>query len=340
MSSLEFSNGHYVNQNNIGFLCGLGMDLDSVKKTLETLSLASKRYTTLIFSIFVTIIAILAIILFVLVDPVIAACIILFELSIFSVIIILDIRNNFINRKVLNYILDTQINSKQSSFKFSAGAFCYISAKSTSSLSVSERNSRLVNYTTSNDREPELERVVYFYLHKEHKYDPGMFRSNIECIHMLKPEEIQILDQMNLGRLQFQNSIFCKACGYSFLAILLYLGLIGGSIYLLVNIRMDAVPLLISIYASILVCVGIFIAIIICISNHLSKPFYERMDYLNNENYKTKGVYTNIGFMRYYLFSFKLQEVDLELPGTVDINGLPKPPAFLQVKQFVEKLLE
>ena len=339
MSKLVFNDGHYVNQDNIGFLCGLGMDLDSVKKTLETLSLASKKYTTLIFSILVTILVILTILLFILIDPGIAACIILFEFSIFIGIIILDIRSNQINRKILNFILDTQINSKQSSYRFSAGFFCYISAKSTSSLSVSERNFKLVNYNTSNDREPELERVVFFYLHKEDKYDPGVFRANEDCLNMLKQEEIEILNQMNFERIKFNDSIFCKALGYSFLVILLYTGLLFGLIYLILSSRMDTVPLLISMYASILISIGIFISLLICINNHLSKPFYERMDYLNNENYKNKGVYTNIGFMRYYLFSFKLQDVDLESPGTVDINGLPKPPAFEQVKMFIEKLL-
>ena len=340
MKNLIYNQG-YLNEQNKAFLCELGIDLTTVTKILETLSLATKKNTTLLVLIFSVIHIVLAILfIFNLNDKneeISSLAVIIEMISSFGffIIVYFDIKENLINKKVLNYILDNQLNSKQNLYKFRANAFCIIFSERINCLPETERINSLETCSCLNNKNLEVEEIIYLYFNNNKDNNVNICTNNENLIN----SEVQnFLNQVNLERIEFQKKIFSKVKCYFILSILIFVFVILLSFIMFIDYLRDTSSI-IWLIVIFLFCFSILILVTRFYTNYLNKPFYERIEYLNNEACKNFGIYISLEFLTNYLFIFKFQDIDSEAIGFIDINSLPKPPKFESVKNFVKMLL-
>ena len=121
---LSFTNATYLNQENLFLLSSSGIELTKATILLETLTLATKRFTCL-----QTILEIvLGLIFYGLLPnrPLLDFAILGWLGLLFLFLIFNDIEANSINQKHLTYILETQFNTIQTKFNFKANVWCYV----------------------------------------------------------------------------------------------------------------------------------------------------------------------------------------------------------------------
>jgi len=327
--SLQWKGGNYVNQENLNLLSGIGLNTEEANETLKDLSLASKHNTVINHIIYIVMILIIGVIYFIFMEPELAGLLTIFIFLIFIPVMIADFYITTINRRVLTYMLEKGLNTKQTAYHFSASAFCFISGSSSinmSSRNIEDSERRLISsgHASHGSSDIEIEKVIFLYKYKASRYDPGFLTFSPGAGPFASLTEKNIVINLDARIKEFNNKIFCAICGWVILTLLGYMALIAGGVFLIVdNFKSeDAVVMVGAILLVIYISMIIYFFIIYKIGVSYNQKFVEEYASTNQQNINDHGYYANCEGL-YYLFKIRNRNQDPEQPLNQQSQNAP-----------------